>query len=277
MVRRALSERSIIEVVLFEHALIGTWEVDNMLISNYLQQYKAALLSLPQRTDLTKEELQVDKLLMKRIDKLRMFYAPHNEYLNPSAKVIIVGLTPGFTQMRIAIQEAIIGLEAGLSDEEVCKRAKEAARFAGSMRSTLIHMFDTLELHQYLNLNSCGELFQAQQTILHTTSLLRFPVFVEKNNYSGAHPKLTSNPFLRECAQWSLEQELGILSQALIIPLGRTVEALLQVLVSERKLDPRRCLWGFPHPSGANGHRFKQFASHEEDMIKTLQGHFSNA
>lgn len=247
-----------------------------MLISNHLQRYKAAMLSLPQGTALTKEHLQVDKFLMKRSGKLEMYYAPHNEYINPTAKVIIIGLTPGFTQMRIAIQEAIIGLEARLSDEEVCKRAKEAARFAGAMRSTLIHMLDILELQQYLSLTSCDELFQKQQTILHTTSLLRFPVFVEKKNYSGAHPKLLSDPFLRECALTSLSEELGILSHALIIPLGKTVEGMLQLLVSEGKLDHRRCLWGFPHPSGANGHRFKQFASHQEDMTKALQDHLWN-
>ncbi|MBY3618943.1 hypothetical protein HGO21_05235 [Acinetobacter sp. CUI P1] len=247
-----------------------------MLISNHLQQYKAAMLSLPKATALTKEDLQVDKLLMKRSGKLEMYYAPHNEYLNPTAKVIIIGLTPGFTQMRIAIQEGVIGLESGLSDEEVCRKAKEAARFAGSMRSTLIHMLDTLGLHHYLNLTSSDELFQEQQTNLHTTSLLRFPVFVEQKNYSGAHPKLLSDPFLRECALLSLEQELGILNQALIIPLGKTVEGMLQLLVSEEKLDQRRCLWGFPHPSGANGHRFRQFASHQEDMIKTLQDHLWN-
>ncbi|WP_449599293.1 hypothetical protein [Paenibacillus sp. Marseille-Q9583] len=215
-----------------------------MLISNHLQQYKAALLSLPKGTVLSKDDLQVDKLLMKRSGKLEMYYAPHNEYINPSAKVIIIGLTPGFTQMRIAIQEAVIGLKAGLLDEEVCRKAKEAARFAGSMRSTLIHMLDTLGLHQYLNLTSCDQLFQKQQTNLHTTSLLRFPVFVEKKN--------------------------------LIIPLGKTVEGMLQLMVSEGKLDDHRCLWGFPHPSGANGHRFKQFASQQENMTKTLQDHLWN-
>ncbi|MEK4995782.1 MULTISPECIES: uracil-DNA glycosylase family protein [Paenibacillus] len=221
---------------------------------------------------LTKQDLQVDKLLMERNGKVEMYYAPHNEYINPSAKVIIIGLTPGFTQMGIAIQEAIISLEAGLSDEEVCRTAKEAARFAGSMRNTLIHMLDTLKLHQHLNLTSCEELFQ-QQTILHTSSLLRFPVFVDKKNYSGAQPKLLSNSFLRAQALSSLREELNILSRALIIPLGKTVESILQLLVSAGELDKQRCLWGFPHPSGANGHRYKQFASQQEQMVKILHNH----
>lgn len=241
-----------------------------MLLSNHLERYKGAILTLPKVSKLTKEDLQVDKLLMQRSGKLEMYYAPHNEYINPSAKVIIVGLTPGFTQMRIAIQEAIRSLEAGLSDEEVSRRAKEAARFAGSMRNTLVQMLDTLQLHQYLNLTSCDKLFQEDQRIVHTTSILRFPVFVEKRNYSGTNPSLLSNPFLKEYAISSLSEELSILGQALIIPLGKSVESMLQLLVSEGKLDSRRCLWGFPHPSGANGHRYKQFASHQEDMTRTL-------
>ncbi|MEK4197546.1 MULTISPECIES: uracil-DNA glycosylase family protein [Paenibacillus] len=244
-----------------------------MLLSNYLHQYKSAILSLPKGTVLTKEDLQVDKLLMERNGKVEIYYAPHNEYINPSAKVIIMGLTPGFTQMGLAIQEAIIGLEAGLPDEEVCRTAKEAARFAGSMRNTLIHMLDTLKLHQHLNLTSCEELFQQQQTILHTSSLLRFPVFVDKKNYSGTQPKLLSNSFLRAQALSSLREELNILSRALIIPLGKTVESILQLLVSAGELDKQRCLWGFPHPSGANGHRYKQFASHQEQMMKILHNH----
>lgn len=244
-----------------------------MLLSNYLHQYKSAILSLPKGTVLTKEDLQVDKLLMERNGKVEMYYAPHNEYINPSAKMIIIGLTPGFTQMGLAIQEAIIGLEAGLPDEEVCRTAKEAARFAGSMRNTLIHMLDTLKLHQHLNLTSCEELFQQQQTILHTSSLLRFPVFVDKKNYSGTQPKLLSNSFLRAQALSSLREELNILSRALIIPLGKTVESILQLLVSAGELDKQRCLWGFPHPSGANGHRYKQFASHQEQMMKILHNH----
>jgi hypothetical protein len=244
-----------------------------MLLSNYLEQYKPAICSLPKGTVLTREELQVNKLLMERNGKLEMYYAPHNEYINPSAKVIIMGLTPGFTQMEIAIREAILGLEAGLSDEEVCRTAKETARFAGSMRNTLIHMLDTLKLNHYLNLASCEELFQKHQTILHTTSLLRFPVFVDNKNYSGAQPHLLSNSFLRTYALSSLREELSILPHALIVPLGRTVEGMLELLMSAGELDKQRCLWGFPHPSGANGHKYKQFSSHQEQMEKTLGNH----
>ncbi|WP_134911819.1 hypothetical protein [Paenibacillus sp. IHB B 3084] len=174
---------------------------------------------------------------MERNGLLEMYYAPHNEYINPSAKVVIIGLTPGWRQMRIAIQEAKAGLEKGLSDEEVCRKAKEAAGFAGTTRIHLIDMLNALDLHRQLNISSCGELFQQHRGLLHTTSLLRFPVFVAKKNYNGTHPNLISNPFLKKAALLSVHEELRIVNQALIIPLGKMVERVLHLLVREGKLD----------------------------------------
>ncbi|WP_149094397.1 hypothetical protein [Paenibacillus terrae] len=208
-----------------------------MLISNHLKKYKQAMLLLPKATLLSKEDLLVDDFLMERNGLLEMYYAPHNEYINPSAKVVIIGLTPGWRQMRIAIQEAKAGLEKGLSDEEVCRKAKEAAGFAGTTRIHLIDMLNALDLHRQLNISSCGELFQQHRGLLHTTSLLRFPVFVAKKNYNGTHPNLISNPFLKKAALLSVHEELRIVNQALIIPLGKMVERVLHLLVREGKLD----------------------------------------
>ncbi|MFC7680743.1 uracil-DNA glycosylase family protein [Paenibacillus sp. GCM10028914] len=242
-----------------------------MLISNYLDQYKHALRSLPKDRMLAKEDLLVDDLLMARSGKLEMYYAPHNEYINPSARVMIIGLTPGLTQMRTAIQAAKVVMDKGLSDEEICRTAKEAARFAGTMRSNLIDMLNGIGLDRYLNISSCDELFRDQQKLLHTTSLLGFPVFVEKNNYSGTHPNLLSNPFLKQTALASICEELDHIKPVLLIPLGKIVESVLHHLVAAGKLNADQCLWGFPHPSGANGHRHKQFAYHQDQMKEKIK------
>jgi len=242
-----------------------------MLISNHLNRYKQAMLSLPKGTMLSKEHLLTGDFVMERSGKLEMYYAPHNEYVNPSARAVIIGLTPGWTQMRTAMEAAATGLEEGLSDEGVCRRAKEAAGFAGTMRTHLTGMLDSLELHRYLNIPSCGELFLEHRELLHTTSMLRFPVFVERQNYNGTHPVLIRSPFLKNAALKSVYEELQIVKQALIIPLGKTVEHVLQLLVQEGKLEDEQCLWGFPHPSGANGHRHKQFARHQDQMKNRIK------
>jgi hypothetical protein len=247
-----------------------------MLTSNILNKYRTALLSLPTDRALTKEDLLIDDFLIARSGEVEMYYSPHNEYANPAAKVILIGITPGWTQMQIAFQAATKAIQQGLMDEEVCRIAKEKARFAGSMRRNLIDMLNRLELHRYLNISSCEQLFEEHQLLLHSTSLLPFPVFVRKKNYTGASPKLLSTPLLREPALLFLKKELHFLQQAFIIPLGSTVEDTLHLLEREGKLDPDRCLWGFPHPSGANGHRYKQFSANFTNMKRTIEAFFSN-
>ncbi|QRG67645.1 hypothetical protein [Brevibacillus choshinensis] len=246
-----------------------------MLISTHLERYKHAILSLPTDATLTKADLLIDDFLMARDGRLETYYAPHNEYALPSAKVIILGITPGWNQMRIAMQAAKRSLEAGLSDEEVCRNAKHAASFVGSMRANLIDFLDTLELHRHLGISSCQELFQEHRDLLHTTSLLRFPVFVNGQNYNGNDPGLLTTPSLADAAMGFMQEELPIWERALLIPLGKGVESVLQVLEQEGKLEKQRCLWGFPHPSGANRHRHKQFAANLAGMKATIQDYFA--
>jgi hypothetical protein len=246
-----------------------------VLISHYLSTYRPAMFSLPADRPLTKTDLLMDDLLMERSGRLEMYYAPHNEYVNPSAKIIIIGITPGWTQMKTAYEEAIKALREGLDDEQVCKRAKEQAGFAGSMRDNLTRMLDALELPGHLGIPSSGSLFAVHRKLLHTTSLLRFPVFVNRSNYTGSQPDLSNSPFLKEAAALSVQEELRVLKRSLVIPLGRTVEHTLRLLEREGKLDGGRCLWGFPHPSGANGHRHKQFASELVRMKQTIQDYFT--
>ncbi|THF82211.1 hypothetical protein [Cohnella fermenti] len=282
-----------------------------MLISRHLRSYAEAIRELPEGIEWTRESLLTDSFLMERHGELAMYYAPHNEYANPSARIVLVGLTPGWTQMRIAIREARGALAEGLGDEAVCRRAKEAARFAGTMRAHLIAMLDELGLHRHLGLRSSGALFRERDGLpflrgvseaglaaipverssdglgegsaegmmvgsadgphlMHSTSALRFPVFARGRNYGGSRPGLLASPFLREAALGSLRDELGMLEAALVIPLGRTVEQALRILAEEGSVDDARCLWGFPHPSGANGHRRKQFDAQRDRMERKL-------
>lgn len=249
-----------------------------MLTTSEFRTYKPAILSLPADRPLTKEDLLTDDFLMKRSGRLAMYYAPHNEFIRPAARVVIVGITPGWTQMKTAFETARAGLLQGLSDDEIVRKAKEAARFSGSMRRNLISMLDELELHRYLGLASSEELFtQGTGTVLHTTSLLRYPVFVQGKNYTGAQPPLLSNEFLRETAVAFTKEELDRQPRALIIPLGKTVESLLHLMEEEGFLGQCGILHGFPHPSGANGHRHKQFDDHREAMKRRLEETFGQA
>ncbi|GIP28935.1 hypothetical protein J23TS9_40650 [Paenibacillus sp. J23TS9] len=239
-----------------------------------LEQYKSAILALPQDGDLNKQELLTDAFRMAAEGRITMYYAPHNEWINHAARVVIVGITPGWTQMKTAFQTARAGLAEGLPNEEICRRAKREAGFAGSMRHHLILMLDRLGLPGYLNVGSSAALFREQAQLLHTTSLLRYPVFVDGDrNYTGSSPDIQASPLLCRQALSALE-ELQEIPGSMLIPLGRAVERSLLWMVDQGQIQEERILKGFPHPSGANGHRQRQFAENEESMRAMLTKYF---
>ncbi|GIP22066.1 uracil-DNA glycosylase family protein [Paenibacillus sp. J22TS3] len=246
-----------------------------VLISGRLKVYKSAIRALPSSRRLTPTDLLTPDFLMEQSGPIQMYYAPHNEYLNASASVVITGITPGWTQMRAAYESAAASLAEGLGDAEVCMKSKKAASFAGPMRNNLINMLDELGLQTVLKLPTCRELFGQERTLLHTTSLLRFPVFVHGKNYTGASPALLSHALLRNRGLGFIREELALLDQrALIIPLGKAVEQTMRAAQKEGWLEGRHILWGFPHPSGANGHRVSQFRANFEQMRAAVHGLF---
>jgi hypothetical protein len=75
--------------------------------------------------------------------------------------------------------------------------------------------------------------------------------------------------------RWFLDnvvpEELGQVPQAAIIPLGRSVSEVLDYLASRESIERGRCLLGFPHPSGANDHRVREFEENFSRLAKQLE------
>ena len=66
-------------------------------------------------------------------------------------------------------------------------------------------------------------------------------------------------------------KEIEMLSDALIIPLGKSVEEILKGLIDEKIITEEQCLLCFPHPSGANGHRKKQFELNRKQLQQKIE------
>ncbi len=60
---------------------------------------------------------------------------------------------------------------------------------------------------------------------------------------------------LRPFIEILLARELRRVPDALVVPLGDQVSAALLYLAVVGAVDQKRLLIGFPHPSGANGHK----------------------
>ena len=239
-----------------------------------LKDYKEIIKNLPIKNKYTKEELLTEEFLIDKDNNIEIYYAPHNEHFNKYAKIFIVGITPGFQQMSTAISTARKELEHTDNIEDIQYKCKVAGRFSGSLRKNIISMLDDLKLNEIMNVNSTSELFDEKDYLLHTVSLIPYPVFVKKENYTGHTPKLIKNKFLMKYVYDNFINEFKRLENpenVLLIPLGKAVEEILLKLQEDKIIGENQILLGFPHPSGANVNRVKQFEENKNDMEKFIK------
>ena len=126
------------------------------------------------------------EFLIKKDGNIEIYYAPF-DYINTKAKIVIVGITPGLQQMLQSYEV----INQGKSLKEV----KDLSSFKGSMRTGLIKYLDELKINDILKIKSCESLFNKNSKYLHTTSLVKYPVFDKGKNYSGANILKKKNTF----------------------------------------------------------------------------------
>jgi hypothetical protein len=178
--------------------------------------------------------------------------------------------------MELAYRTTRKGVADGLTDEEVLYRVKTVGSFGGSMRGRLVRMLDGIELDKCLGIHTSAELFQDTAFgLVHFTSAVSAPTFKSGRNYTGYNPPLLKQDELRAYVLDYLGQELAeLLPDALIIPLGRVAAEAVDLLVADRRINETRCVFGFPHPSGANGWRDRQFEKNQATMSAKVRDWF---
>ena len=200
--------------------------------------------------------------LIKQDQNIKIYYAPF-DYINRNAKIMIVGITPGFQQM----QQSFQAIKQGKSLKEV----KDLSSFKGSMRANLIKYLDKLKINNSLNINSCESLFNINSKYLHTTSLVKYPVFYKGKNYSGNN--IVNKKLLIDFIKKNFLKELNTFKNSIIVPLGNTVSSTISYLNEIFNLKLKYILYGFPHPSGLNIGKDKQFNNNKKYMLRVLRAY----
>lgn len=218
---------------------------------------------------LTGSDAMDPALLLWQDAPLSVYYAPW-DWVNTAASVMLVGITPGLHQAAEALRETRRCLVQGLSNEEALRRADAVGSFSGPMRSHLVTMLDGIGLAGALGVDSAARLFDTHHHLAAHVSAIDYPVFVNGQNYGGRSPSLGRHQVLRSLVRSCLGARVAMAPGALIIPLGTAAQEAVTLLAADGLLDPRRCLTGFPHPSGGNGHRASQYASRREALTASL-------
>lgn len=233
--------------------------------------YKRYIKALP--PVYTDDQLLADQFLLEEDQErgLQVYYTPF-EYVNPDAKIIIVGITPGLHQMRRAYSTA---LQSTGTDEEIMRTVKRESSFHGTMRKNLVWMLDELKLADQLDIETCSELFGTHNQLLHSTSILPHAVFYKGRNYNGSTPKILKTPLLRKYVEGYFPGNIEGIRETLIVPLGVNVQAVLEDLMEKGLIPGHQLLRGFSHPSGGNGHRLRQFIANKERMTEEVAAFFA--
>jgi hypothetical protein len=166
-------------------------------------RFRQRILSLPPKGESEKyhrAELICPQFLLFSQANLDVYYAPfHN--INPNARLALLGLTPGWTQMEEAFRAARKGLSSGLDGQPLFEQIDRTGSFSGPMRKNLVEMLDGIGVNTLLGIPSCLSLFDTLHHLVHFTSVISAPIFKNGENYRGYGPPLLQVPKLEK---WQL-------------------------------------------------------------------------
>jgi hypothetical protein len=188
--------------------------------------------------------------------RLTCYYAPF-EYLNTSAKLILVGITPGGTQMNRALNATRAALANGTPIEAAIRRVKREGSFSGPMRQNIVKTLNRLGYHEKLGLSCSGSLWETHDHLVQFCSLLKFPVFVDGKDYNGKPEPLKDADLNRMLNEHFLKDLQALPRDAVLLPLGDIVLKTLLALKKQGSVPQELMIFegqhiAPPHPSGAN-------------------------
>jgi hypothetical protein len=134
--------------------------------SHLIEKFASVLCEPPRRRCATRAYWDAN-------GEVKIYYAPF-EYINPSARIVLAGITLGPTQIVNAKNETRRVLQAGKPSGEAIQAAKSVGAFSGKpLRSNLINQLNHWGFHKWLGLSDSADLFSTSRRLVQTTSLLR--------------------------------------------------------------------------------------------------------
>ena len=204
--------------------------------------------------------------------EIALFYAPF-DYVETTARLAIVGVTPGPTQAIAAIESARERPEARRRAARGPTGGKAPGEFQGNARRS--HgVVRRSRPDRSARPGRGDELFSGGRAgVLHTTSSVRYPTFrrtVEGwRGWHGYGIGPLDHRTLEAMIERVLGPELRALQDAVIVPVGKANEAV-EHLCRRGELDAFRCVFGFPHPSPASARRHEIFSDRRDDLARQV-------
>lgn len=183
----------------------------------------------------------------------QLFYMPFS-YVERSARLVIVGITPGSTQIRMAYEKVRELNQGGRSREEILRTVKAHAAFGGVMRQNLIRMLRHFGFAALLGVRDEADLWGSASYLVHSTSVVSHAAFKADKMFNGSFREVLASPALRESFERDFLGELALLpAEAVFVGLGPTPLDALDHCVERGLLPRERVLGALAHPSAGAG------------------------
>ena len=181
-------------------------------------------------------------------------YTPF-EYANRGAKLVIVGITPGNTQLELSYGAAQQLLRQGHPNDQILREMKKVGAFGGpSMRPNLFKMLRHFQFERLLGIADVESLWGSDADLLQSTSVVPHAAFKAGKMFAGSFDEVLASPLLNECFRDCFVPSVRDMnSGALFVGLGPCPEAALDWCVRHGALQRKQVLGAFCHPSSAGG------------------------
>jgi hypothetical protein len=187
--------------------------------------------------------------------KYQLFYTPF-ERVNAKARLVIVGITPGGTQLENSYDALRSAALRRLPAEEMLALVAAGGTFSGkSMRPGLVRMLDAKGVSRLMGVEDANLLWGSHSHLLHGTSVVPHAAFDRKGKkFNGSFDKILGSVAMRESFELDFVPSLAELSEdALFIGLGVTPREALNWCVANGHLRAEQILGTMAHPSTEGG------------------------
>ncbi|MBB5508732.1 hypothetical protein [Paraburkholderia atlantica] len=181
-------------------------------------------------------------------------YTPF-EFVNRGAKLVIVGITPGNTQLVLSYGKAQELLRQGHPVDATLREIKKVGAFGGpSMRPNLLKMLRHFHFEQLLGIEDVESLWGSNADLLQSTSVVPHAAFKTGKMFAGSFDEVLASPLLGECFRDCFVPSVREMSpDTLFLGLGPCPKAALDWCVRHSALERKQVLGAFCHPSSASG------------------------
>lgn len=194
----------------------------------------------------------------------RLKYIPF-EHVNKDARLVIVGITPGTTQLELAYAAAQSLLQKGRPEAETLLEVKKGGAFGGpSMKPNLLKILRHFQFEKLLKIDDVDSLWGQHALLLHATSVVPHAAFVTRRSeeamFAGSFGDVQGSDLLRECFEDCFVPSVREMNPAaMFVGLGPCPQKALEWCVERGYLRNEQVLGSFCHPSSSGGSTTKYY------------------